>query len=710
MQTMRSPWPRTTRLADRRPSVPIKASRAVLLLLAIVGSVAGQEDLQPLGYRDPSLIVDAGVGLWSWPIPCDHDGDGDLDLLVSCPDKPFNGLWFFENRGAIDPRDPAMPIFEPPVRLDEGRTNVFPSYDGERPIVLEPQRIHRDVIADGWRAGEAFGSSSDTLRAARPRHDQRALADLDGDGDDDLIAAVEDWSDYGWDGGYDEQGEWLAGPLRGRIFLVPNLGTDADPIWGEAERLLAPSGPLETFGMSSPNARDWDGDGDLDLLCGEFLDGFTYFRNDGDRTRPKFADGIRLNDDRGRPLTMDLQMIVPVAFDWDRDGDQDLIVGDEDGRIAWLEMVGVDEQQVPRFRAPRYFRQRAADLKCGALATPCGVDWDGDGDDDLVCGNTSGRIWWFENLDGGNPPTWAAPRALQIDGSDLRIQAGPNGSIQGPAEAKWGYTTLTVADWDGDGTRDVIANSIWGRVVWYRRVPGDDPTVMEAARPVEVDWSGEPPKPFWTWWQPEPNELVTQWRTTPVAIDWNDDALVDLVMLDHEGYLVLFERIERDGRRILAPPRRIFVAREPSRFDPQGNPVPRAAPTPDGAAAEATRAPGDSQSLDPQELEPLRLNVGERGKSGRRKLHLVDWNGDGRLDLLVNGRNASWFEGSPLPDGRWRFEFRGELFARPISGHTTSPTTVDFDRDGIPEAVIGAEDGRLYFARHPEAPTDPMER
>ncbi len=47
--------------------------------------------------------------------------------------------------------------------------------------------------------------------------------------------------------------------------------------------------------------------------------------------------------------------------------------------------------------------------------------------------------------------------------------AGPNGSIQGPCEAKWGYTTLTVADWDGDGLPDLVVNSIWGKVVWYQK-------------------------------------------------------------------------------------------------------------------------------------------------------------------------------------------------------------------------------------------------
>ena len=37
---------------------------------------------------------------------------------------------------------------------------------------------------------------------------------------------------------------------------------------------------------------------------------------------------------------MDLEMIVPAAIDWDRDGDIDLIVGDEDGRVALVEHTG----------------------------------------------------------------------------------------------------------------------------------------------------------------------------------------------------------------------------------------------------------------------------------------------------------------------------------------------------------------------------------
>ena len=85
----------------------------------------------------------------------------------------------------------------------------------------------------------------------------------------------------------------------------------------------------------------------------------------------------------------------------------------------------------------------------------------------------------------------------------IRIQAGPNGSIQGPAEAKWGYTVLNVADWDHDGLLDVIINSIWGKICWYKNVGTATKPVLAAQQPIEVAWEGATPKPAWFWWNPK---------------------------------------------------------------------------------------------------------------------------------------------------------------------------------------------------------------
>ncbi len=358
-------------------------------------------------------------------------------------------------------------------------------------------------------------------------------------------------------------------------------------------------------------------------------------------------------------------MIVPVAFDWDRDGDADLIVGDEDGRVAFVENSGkLGTSREPLFAAPVYFKQQADTLKCGALATPFGVDWDGDGDHDIVSGNTAGYIEIFENLSGPQvaEPRWAAPRKLEIDGKPFRVMAGPNGSIQGPAEAKWGYTTINVVDWNGDDLPDVVFNSILGRVEWLQNIGSRQQPSFAKPQAIEVEWSGAPPKPAWTWWDPQGKQLVTQWRTTPVVHDLNGDRLPDLVMLDTEGYLAFFERKEQNGQRVLLPPQRLL--------------------------------------LDEKD-QPLRFNEKTAGGSGRRKLCLVDWDRDGNVDLLLNSANADLYRGLGRSEQGWRFQRQGTLARKNIEGHDVSPTVVDFDGDLVPDFIGGAEDGRFYFLRNP---------
>ena len=44
---------------------------------------------------------------------------------------------------------------------------------------------------------------------------------------------------------------------------------------------------------------------------------------------------------------------------------------------------------------------------------------------------------------------------------------------------------------------------------------------------------------------------------------------------------------------------------------------------------------------------------------------------------------------------------RGPLDATVLAGHTTSPTVVDWDRDGVPDLLVGAEDGYFYYKKNP---------
>lgn len=643
------------------------------LLLAAFGLRGYSSQLERIPYNNPGLTVDLAVGLRGWPLMMDYTGNGAVDLVVVCSDVPYDGIYLFERTDRLDEKT-GLPIFSAARRLGEARAYLRPdprldraanvrlsTVNGE-PMVLTPGKRYPDFKNTGFQKPEVLPVDP-AFHGFDPYHvraNQWQYVDYDGNGVYDLIVGIGYWGEYRG-GDYDQSGQWTGGPLRGWVYLLLNTGTNEDPIYKPAQRLTTTDGaPIEVYGWPTPNFADFCGTGKLDLICGEFRDGFTFYKNVGTRESPLYAPGRPLTRGDMR-LTMDLCMVIPTAFDFNGDGHMDLIVGDEAGRIALMKHSGQVIDGIPIFLPPSYFQQEADELNVGALATPYGFDWNGDGLDDILSGNSEGQIAFFENL-GGAPARWAAPKVLEVGGKPIRIMAGPNGSIQGPSESKWGYTTLSVADWNHDGMPDLIVNSIWGKVVWHENLGSRRQPVLAEARPIEVAWAGTTPAPAWNWWNPEPGTLATQWRTTPVAVDWTGNGLTDLIMLDHEGYLALFKRVDRKGTLVLLPGERVF------------------------------RLEGTS--------DPLRLNARSRGGSGRRKIAIADFDSDGRLDLLVDGENADMYRNLRDENGVTIFQDRVPMDTRRLAGHDTSPTVIELDGDGVPELLVGAEDGFLYHRKN----------
>jgi hypothetical protein len=109
----------------------------IIFLMGAISTASGTA-LERVKYNNPSLIVVLGVGLWAWPLPMDYDSDGDYDIVVSCPDKPYNGTYFFENSSG----NIKMPVFKPAVRVGIGHKNIRPSYiDGKVRLLLPGREV-----------------------------------------------------------------------------------------------------------------------------------------------------------------------------------------------------------------------------------------------------------------------------------------------------------------------------------------------------------------------------------------------------------------------------------------------------------------------------------------------------------------------------------------------------------------------------------------
>lgn len=130
-----------------------------------------------------------------------------------------------------------------------------------------------------------------------------------------------------WDG--DDDLDLLVGDIQGRVHLVSNEGTSTAFSFGDARQLDAGGQPLMVKHDAGPCAADWDDDGDLDLIVGAGNGAVTLFRNDGGQELAAGEELVGPAEDGDTPAEPRRGIRTkPCAADWDGDGDLDLLVGD----------------------------------------------------------------------------------------------------------------------------------------------------------------------------------------------------------------------------------------------------------------------------------------------------------------------------------------------------------------------------------------------
>jgi hypothetical protein len=205
---------------------------------------------------------------------------------------------------------------------------------------------------------------------------------------------------------------------------------------------------------------DFDGDGILDLVSGSYDPGELYlFRGKG---RGAFAAREVINDRSGRPILKVPDQKHPVEsfgtwmalVDWDDDGDLDILVGNFEGTIFLRRNEGSRTKPAYSTRN-EWVKVGSKPLRVpgGEHANPVIVDWDGDGRWDIVTGAADGGVYWYRNAGRRGHPEFEAPITLVA-----RHEGSGYGELLEPGQApKPGIRSqIAVTDYDGDGKLDVL--------------------------------------------------------------------------------------------------------------------------------------------------------------------------------------------------------------------------------------------------------------
>jgi hypothetical protein len=309
------------------------------------------------------------------PVHADIDGDGDLDFFMGVLGGAFNPTrsgadnFYYYERTARDRYELRSKRFLNGIDAGSESAPAVGDLDGDGDLdILLGSKIDAQLgnaarlllfRNEGSRSQPSYRLAQ-TLELTPAYHQSPALADLDSDGDDDLLL-----------------GTWNQGVLYFR-----NDGTRREFRYVQDTTLtIHPSRASNTM----PALGDLDGDGDLDLLVGEASGEVNYYRNEGTRQQPRFVLVTeKLSDiDVGRRS-------APTLIDLANDGLLDLVVGREDAGVSAFRNAGTRNE--PRFELIQNWQ-----LPLPPFAAPVLADLTGDGRIDLLSGGTGGGLVFYRN-------------------------------------------------------------------------------------------------------------------------------------------------------------------------------------------------------------------------------------------------------------------------------------------------------------------------
>jgi Secretion system C-terminal sorting domain/FG-GAP-like repeat len=163
---------------------------------------------------------------------------------------------------------------------------------------------------------------------------------------------------------------------------------------------------------------DVNADGLKDMIIGNygyysdvlpFKSSLSYYRNSGTATTPSYEF---VTDDFGGFLTLGLTGLAPAFGDVDNDGDADLMLGNTDGNIVYYtNTAGAGNIPVYSLTQTSLLNNVGGIIDVGQFSAPQLVDVNKDGKIDLLIGEKSGNINYYENTGSAGSPEFTLSNA-----------------------------------------------------------------------------------------------------------------------------------------------------------------------------------------------------------------------------------------------------------------------------------------------------------
>ncbi|MEQ8211053.1 MAG: FG-GAP-like repeat-containing protein [Lacipirellulaceae bacterium] len=368
----------------------------------------------------------------------DLDADGDLDLLASGRSGSGTIAWY-ENGGESDPTFTRHVLEMPPTAEDVAIGDI--DNDGDLDVSYVSSNNNRRV----WRANLAIHSGITINSQAEVTIDgiffgavSVTTADIDGDGDLDVLGAAFAADDITWwENTVGDGSAWAEHTIDGSF-----------------------------NGAASVRTADVDGDGDLDVLGAAFAaDDITWWENtasDGSAWTEHTIDG-----------SFDGSTSVTTA-DVDGDGDLDVlgaaVLADD---ITWWENIASDGSA---------WTEHTIDGSFDGSTSVTTADVDGDGDLDVLgAAVRANDITWWENRRAQfslNTSDTAPAQILPGDESELLKIDFTHLGRSGDAAAQLESVQLRIETSSGTALTTAEANAVIDRLVLYR--DDDDNGVFNA--------------------------------------------------------------------------------------------------------------------------------------------------------------------------------------------------------------------------------------